>query len=333
MTAILRNGLFLAVVFVCSNVSNALTGHLTPNAFLQDQSASLSDLLSSPERYAKALNMTIDEVSSAKNRHAELSEDLHLRLQSKELSGKEKHTLICQHRFQHGRHPFVCPNCWSYLPVCVCGLAGERKQALPKGMEIVVWTHHREWGLTSNTGCMLALTLKNCRLFMKGLPEHDKQLEQLLRDKTCLPVVLWPDQSENQDARDRSYEPELISLKEVRSEIEKRKVVLIAVDGTWRNARRMVARLPSTVPRLDLPVDAVFSQKDLQEKSESILAPLRSKGPSIRKGYERQVCTAEAVVGALLNFGMDSCVGAQVLELTQKKVDLIKRYRGKVSQP
>jgi len=42
-----------------------------------------------------------------------------------------------------------------------------------------------------------------------------------------------------------------------------RRIVLIAVDGTWRNARRMVSRLPSTVPRLDLSMDTVFSLKSL----------------------------------------------------------------------
>ena len=43
-----------------------------------------------------------------------------------------------------------------------------------------------------------------------------------------------------------------------------------------------------------------------------------------------QVCTAEAVVGALLHMGLDEFEGDKVINLATKKVDLVKRYRGKV---
>ncbi|KAL3929561.1 MAG: hypothetical protein SGBAC_012154 [Bacillariaceae sp.] len=273
-------------------------------------------------------------------------------------------------------------------------------------LQVLVWTHHREWGLTSNTGSILALTLGNdasnrdstyidtssvdtsnpCRLLMKGLPKHDQILQGILdsagRDQShhgdgssTLVVVLWP-----------SSNPEnTITLAQLRQELEassasnsrssngagsasknpqvsdaktsspqtKRKVVLLAVDGTWRNARRMVAKLPSYVKRLDLDESTIrWNDDDLldgetnrSEDSLSILAPLRKRGLSGRNNHKvtatanasrldnenRQVCTAEAVVAALHEVGaIDTGLAQHVLYVTQTKVDRVRRYRGKV---
>jgi DTW domain-containing protein YfiP len=177
----------------------------------------------------------------------------------------------------------------------------------------------------------LGLTLENCTLLMKGLPEHDNQMEENLLGGDCLTVVLWPDNQSaaNVDSPSGASSEPTISLDEIKVELLKknRRVVLIAADGTWRNARRMVARLPKTIPRLDLSADIVFSSTTSQSNfRESILAPLRSRDPSLQ---DRQVCTAEAVVGALTKLGLSTIDGEHVLSMTRKKVDLIRRYRGK----
>ena len=288
--------------------------------------------------------MTIEQVKEQKNRHLRASETLQIRLQSKDLSGKEKHEIMCHHRLKYGRHPFACPNCWSYLPVCVCDLVEKNlHQEVPDDgtnnlLQVVVWTHHREWGLTSNTGSILALAIPNyCQLLMKGLPEHDKILEEtILQDENCLAVVLWPDQSKRKEGNNKDEDEtpsSIISLDQVKDEIRKnqRRVVLIAVDGTWRNARRMVARLPPTVPRLDLSADIVFSDDSSHDGRSSILAPLRTRGESGggQDSDGRQVCTAEAVVGALMSLGtLDQHQGRHVLDVTRTKIERIGRYRG-----
>ncbi|KAL7530117.1 hypothetical protein ACHAXR_004848 [Thalassiosira sp. AJA248-18] len=192
--------------------------------------------------------------------------------------------------------------------------------------------------------------------------------EKNLDDENYLAIVLWPDQSKTKPkgeeqspgGGDTTLSSSSISLGQVRAEIQssKKRVVLIAVDGTWRNARRMVARLPSTVRRLDLPEDVVYSYLSADDdrsgsnsdhQRSSILAPLRSRGESATGDYhdeasnekndgnndqdincERQVCTAEAVVGALMSLGeLDRDQGRHVLDVTRTKVDRIFRYRGK----
>eukprot|EP00980_Cylindrotheca_fusiformis_P025012 scaffold12894_cov120-Cylindrotheca_fusiformis.AAC.7 len=256
----------------------------------------------------------------------------------------------------------------------------EKQDNNKTNLEIIVWTHHREWGLTSNTGSMLPLMLmgtnnrniknnnnKNyCRSLMKGLPDHDRILDEILSDASVLPIVLWPsssssdNRSSNNNKKDKDSEDDnknnVITLKEVQDEMDtnpQRRIVLIAVDGTWRNARRMVARLlllkknkkktsAVIVRQLDLPKEVVFfvsqNNNNNNNNSRSILAPLRSRGgesattsTASAKAQQRQVCTAEAVVGALYGLGViDQDEALSILEVTQIKIDRIKRYRGKV---
>merc|ERR1712238_61400 len=269
-------------------------------------------------------------------------------------------------------------------------------------VDVVVWIHHRQWGLISNTGIILPLTLPNfdcqCQLLMKGLPQHDQILEDIIaqvpeqhdrnsddKNDTNLPplvVVLWPEISkakrkgdnknvnnENDDDDDdmkavQQSQQQLssplsatISIDEIKKEMNnnpKRRIVLIAVDGTWRNARRMVSRLPSTVPRLDLSTDTVFSLQSVYDTTSgntveynadeaddnghnqfiSILAPLRSRGGDDtddgRRSSQRQVYTAEAVVGALIDLGtINELQGKHILDVTKTKVERVCRYRGK----
>lgn len=327
------------------------TASFLDNAIIDDSSVSLATLISSPERYAAALNMTVEQIQQTKNAHEQASEALHRELASDALSGPQKHTLLCRHRLEYGRHPFACPRCWSYLPVCVCSRVRPEKISMQPGddnkLSVVVWTHHREWGLTSNTGGLLGLMLEDCHVLMKGLPEHDSQFDELIQDPENLVVVLWPDQN-------NGYDPDVdgdtdvggytssryMSLEQVRdNKSQKKRIVLVAVDGTWRNARRMVARLPrekifftdlseETVQKLFLDTDCEKPNHHRDAPgSQSLLAPLRGRGPNTD---ENQVCTAEAVAGALLQLGIDEKDVEDILSLARQKVDLICRYRAKV---
>ena len=91
-------------------------------------------------------------------------------------------------------------------------------------------------------------------------------------------------------------------------------IVLIALEGTWRNARRMLTKL-GPIGRLTL------SEQDIHgwRHSTSSLRPQASSG---------QACTAEAVVSALVALGLEKSKGLSVLKLVEKKMDLTKRYQG-----
>lgn len=379
--------------------------------------------LSSPERYAAAMNMTVKQVKERKDDFKRASDILHeqvllLKRQSRTPSGasytsiddldddpsKAVHTLICQHRYEWGQHPFVCPRCWTYTPICVCRVAeshhidrrregtptailSSSKSWLPSNLDVVIWTHHKEYGLTSNTGGLLPLLLddrqsddgkdvdslnhhqphRRCYVLMKGLPDHDSWLQHKIIDKhesgEYLVVVLWPSDERKQQQEQQQQKLRSISLDETKRillETQRRqqqqdeeerpdstttttisRVVLIAVDGTWRNARRMVSRLPNVLPRLDLsattdsscstqifPVDGRTNNNN-----KSLLAPIRSRGPSQRKdGGAGLVCTAEAVTAALVALGLEPSDGERILDLARTKVDLVRQYRGHESK-
>eukprot|EP00566_Odontella_aurita_P018436 CAMPEP_0113575946 /NCGR_PEP_ID=MMETSP0015_2-20120614/27998_1 /TAXON_ID=2838 /ORGANISM="Odontella" /LENGTH=326 /DNA_ID=CAMNT_0000479277 /DNA_START=111 /DNA_END=1091 /DNA_ORIENTATION=+ /assembly_acc=CAM_ASM_000160 len=313
-------GIMVLHVHLCSEfgLSSAFSG----GSFLErNDSPSFSDLLSSPESYASALNMTINEVVETKRIHKDASDQLFRKLKFSNLPGKTKHIMQCKHRYRHGHHPFVCDQCWSYAPVCICDRMLP-KHSLPNNLELVLWLHHGEWGLTSNTGCILAQTLTPCTMLMKGLPHHDGEMEALLNDTDVLSVVLWPSNSGTRD-----FAPGTITIDQMKARLAKQgqhqRVVLIALDSTWRNARRMVSRLPESVFRLDLPERVVFPEGC---NDVSIISPLRTRGPGVSN---RQVCTAEAVVRALVALGLSEKEGERVLNVAEAKVDLIRRYRGK----
>jgi len=276
--------------------------------------------------------MTLEEVVKTKKEHEEARERLCQTLSSSTFSGQEKHALLCQHRLTHGRQPFVCPRCWSYLPVCICSLMPTEKILLHRNLSLVVWIHHKEWGLTSNTGGLLGLILQDCDVLIKGLPEHDCQFNEIIQDLNSLVVVLWPDGNVRREGDDGG--PNYMPIEELRDVLEQKRVVLVAVDGTWRTARRMVSKLArEKVVFTNLPV-GVFQGLLENVKSgykegqiQSMLAPLRARGPSIS---EQQVCTAEAVLGALQQMGLGDDKSELIMTILKRRVDLVCRYRAKV---
>ncbi len=61
-----------------------------------------------------------------------------------------------------------------------------------------IWTHHREWGLTSDAGSIVAQALENCDMLVKGLQEHDIRLqEDIPEDDRTLALVLWLDSADS----------------------------------------------------------------------------------------------------------------------------------------
>ena len=138
---------------------------------------------------------------------------------------------------------------------------------------------------------------------LKGLPEHDSWLEKLLNDPTILPVVLWPDHNPSENHYYYYSTDELLQAD--------KPIVLIAMEGTWRNARRMASKIP--VPgRWSLSREQVLSGASIREQGHSL----------------DHACTAEAVVGALVALGLDPNEGASVLQLVNQKVNLTRRYQG-----
>lgn len=283
----------------------------------------------SPERHAGRLGLTVAEVRAQKEAHYQASRDLqsYIRTLPKH-EGKQKHQLVCQFKYNNGKYPFVCKQCWTYQPICLCGEI-ETKLDLPERVErICLWTHHREWGSISNTGSLLPIILKNTKLFMKGLAEHDEEMEAIISTRNSANsdhkvVVLWPD---NDSRQDKAPDENRISWQELlESTASNDSMTLLVLEGTWRTARRMAAKLPPEVIKVALPHEQFFWKSHREEKS--VLNPMRrQRGEEFSKD---NVCTAEATAAALVSLGMDLEDGQKILDLVATKVERTRRYQGR----
>jgi DTW domain-containing protein YfiP len=330
----------------------------------------LGHLASSTERFAKSHGMTPDQVRQVMEARRQASVDLHTRLlaldeegidngsihdgdTNKKQIGKLKHEMICRHRHLHFRNPFVCKNCWTHVPICICHLFAQRdKIPLPRGIHrVLVWTHHEEWGRSSNTGSMLPLGFENTSMLMKGLGEHEEVFQREVLESTSnaedgrrlTPVVLWPGKGLGNN--------DTTSLTELRQKLQStssEEIILLSIEGTWNNARKMVNKLPPHVLRLDIGEEITsfysdenratfFCQPDANRapfpepisSSPSLLAPLRRQGKG-KFGTVTNVSTLEATVIALMALGIDREDGRWILSNAKIKVDRIREYTGKV---
>ena len=175
---------------------------------------------------------------------------------------------------------------------------------------------------------------------------------------SLIPIVLWPQNNKNDNTQKKNPQQQSSSaesstsstddttatptywtmddIRQMTRDNPQRQFVLVAVEGTWRQARRMVSSdLLQSFPRLSLA--PVLQQQETNNANDndhehdiiqsptvqqSLLAPLRNK--------PRSLCTAEAVAYALQALEWISPDEAEaVLDLARSKVDRVRRYQGK----
>jgi DTW domain-containing protein YfiP len=126
-----------------------------------------------------------------------------------------------------------CPRCWIQKPWCLCRLIPE----VHTTVEVVIVRHRIEFWRSSGTGRIAALALGCCRMLQldDDFDPVNAELGQL--NDACL---LYPDGSESV--------PSVLGG-------AARPSHLVVLDGSWRQARRMLKRLPALwlIPRLSLP--------------------------------------------------------------------------------
>jgi len=337
---------------------------------------------SSLQRMADSMNgVSVEQIHQMRVDYEMAIQQLRRKLSDPTLSGAAKHQLHCQHRFQFGRQPLVCPTCWSYLPICCCSTKNttisRRTQvgvddspndatttlciqnggnSKPTPCSVVFWTHHKEWGSPSNTGSAVVAQLggsrqSNCKMLLKGLDVHDAELQrQIHDDPNVLPVVLWTESENDDNDRDEGRSREFVGVEQLREELtaasnSNKSLLLIALEGTWKQAGRMSTRLPTSVRGLSLSTEQVFGWRrtstnrgTAKQRQQSILHPLR-KQKQTEKTHSSEmivnagnkVCTAEAVVSALFALSvLSESEASALLDSVQRKIRDTAAYQGKV---
>lgn len=176
-----------------------------------------------------------------------------------------------------------CAACHLPQQSCIC----EFRHQVDAGADFVVLMHRNETYKPTNTGRLIEATIKNTRLIQwVSRAEPGEELATLLQDPAYQPIIVFPPGDD--------YRQRMISQPSYHEGAGR--PLLILLDGTWRQARRMF-RLSTYLQ--DLPVIS--------------LDQARTSTYALRKAiHDGQLCTAE-VAAALLHQIGDERAG-QVLE-------------------
>lgn len=176
-----------------------------------------------------------------------------------------------------------CPSCLLAESVCICALAAPRASAV----DFVLLLHHDEVFKPTNTGRLIADILPtNTRAFEWSRTEPPAELLAILADRTRYPAVVFP-------AEEGGNRPVHTA---VPTDLDGRRLTLILLDGTWRQASRMFR---SSAWLADVPA-LTFTEPQVGRYA------VRQK---IREG---QLATAEAAAELLRLCGEEG--NGQVLE-------------------
>jgi DTW domain-containing protein YfiP len=198
------------------------------------------------------------------------------------------------------RYPKIprCRGCGMAQEDCLCvELRSLREQWPANAPSFSLLLHWREFKTTTNTGILGVRAAPQGTLCMGGLadpsrhPHPESQAERVreLRerfegtevadsnfDANSMDAILFPDPS----AR-------AVSTKDVFTRV-------LVPDGTWDQSRRMVRKLPSSIPRIQLSQGALLRAREWQESESGRLRKARTAG---------RLSTAEAMALLLGDLG------------------------------
>jgi DTW domain-containing protein YfiP len=178
----------------------------------------------------------------------------------------------------------LCATCWQREPLCLCAEIPRVRTRT----EIVVLRHVKETWRTSNTSRIASIALERTEVIEVGGLDDDRMLfESRVAEVLARPgesFLLYPGTGNAELPRDRP-------------------IRLIVPDGSWRQARRMLLRVPglSKLPRITFAAPAPAA---------------RLRTPPTAEGLS----TIEAIALALGSVEGDE-VSRPLIELYRKMVD------------
>ncbi len=158
-----------------------------------------------------------------------------------------------------------CPRCRINLALCFC----DQLTPVPTRTRVLFLMHHREKHLTSNTATQAHNILPNSLLKMRGLPDQECSLEEVL-DPNYQALLLYPDE----DAVELNAQFVLPD----------RPILLVVPDGTWRQAKKfrrrepLLAKLPCVKLPVGLPSEYALRKQHMEGGLSTYEATVRALG-------------------------------------------------------
>ncbi|MHC6527297.1 tRNA-uridine aminocarboxypropyltransferase [Vibrio proteolyticus] len=162
---------------------------------------------------------------------------------------------LFQHRLSLSTKPFNargakverCQYCQVSLQHCLCA----HQPDVESGVAVLLLVSDNEVFKPSNTGRLIADTVKETYVYQWNRTEPDSEIIQLLQNERYQPMVIFPDSYvEDQSRLLIDAEAYLVPSKTP---------LLILLDGSWREARRMFRKSPylNGLPVLSVTPDVV----------------------------------------------------------------------------
>jgi DTW domain-containing protein YfiP len=170
--------------------------------------------------------------------------------------------------------------------VCVCALVPE----LAPRTKVVILQHPRERKVAIGTAKMAARCLKGARVVVGVELDQDPRVKPLLADPERPPVLLWP----GPGAKDLTREP------------PRGPVTLVAVDGTWHLAKRLLEKNPgiAALPRYGISPSAPSAYRIRREPRAECLSTIEALSQALGvlegepEAYARMMLPFRAMVEA-----------------------------------
>lgn len=126
-----------------------------------------------------------------------------------------------------------CPYCQIEQPLCLC----QYQPDIDCDARFILLVSDTEIFKPSNTGRLIADTIKQTDVFLWSRTEPDQRLLSIINDPSLQPIVVFPAEYVEQPER---IIPSSIGLNKEKC----KQPVFILFDGSWREARRMFRRSP-----------------------------------------------------------------------------------------
>ena len=250
-------------------------------------------------------------------------------LRDPSVSADDKHDAAASFSMNHGPAAFNCRRCWLLRGCCVCRMLVSLPARALGPHRIAVYLHHHEFGRGSSTGALVSACLGG-DAYVAGLRRDEEALRELCEREDGRVAVLWPGRGavgvEDLPGVGVGHGEDKGGEGDGDDDGRRRGWTFIAIDGTWKNARNMLKRLPKDrVVLVSLPPDAFRFVREANAgvgatDGASLLAPVRKYAGA----PEGRTSTFEACVALLRALGVDEATCKAQLENVKTKVDAVK---------
>jgi len=144
---------------------------------------------------------------------------------------------LYQHRLERSTKPFLargakiqrCSYCNVGIQHCLC----QYQPDIETQVAVLLIVSQNEVFKPSNTGRLIADTIKETYVYQWSRTEPDSQMLDILQDSAYFPVLVFPAESEDEHVR---------VLTEIKHDFDGKKPLLVFIDGSWREAKRIARR-------------------------------------------------------------------------------------------